>query len=356
MTTLAAPAADDSAVILAAPKAELHLHIEGSCEPATMLRLAERNGIALPYDSPEAIAETFVFTDLASFGAAYQLGVSVMLTEEDYRDVAYSYMKAAHADNVVHAEVALAPHNHLTRGIPLEAAVEGTLAGLEEAARDFGMSHAFILGTQRYRPPELALELIEAMLPYRDRVIALGLAGLEKPFPPQPFAPVFDRARELGWKTVAHAGEEGPPAFIRDTLDVLKVDRIDHGVRAWEDPELVARLADSQVPLTVCPLSNIALRVFDTMADHSIVGLLRAGVCVTINSDDPPFFGGFVNANFQAVAAATDLSLDEQFRIARNSFVAAFIPDDLRRGYIASLDAAYVAATGRAPTYAGVSA
>lgn len=343
--------------IEAAPKAELHLHIEGSCEPETMLRLAERNGVALPYDTVEAIAETFVFTDLASFGKAYQLGVSVMLTEEDYRDVAYSYMKAAHADNVVHAEIALAPHNHTTRGIALEAAVEGTLAGLEEAARDFGMSHAFILGAQRYRAPELASELIEQMLPYRDRIAALGLAGLEKPFPPQPFAPMFERARALGWKTVAHAGEEGPPAYIRDTLDVLKVDRIDHGVRAWEDPELVARLAESQIPLTVCPLSNVALRVFDTMADHSIASLLRAGVCVTINSDDPPFFGGFVNANFRAAVDALELSIEEQFRIARNSFVASFIADDLRDLYIAQLDAAYVAATGQDPTsYAGASA
>lgn len=343
--------------IEAAPKAELHLHIEGSCEPETMLRLAERNGIVLPYDTPEAIGETFVFTDLASFGKAYQLGVSVMLTEEDFRDVAYSYMRSAHADNVVHAEIALAPHNHTTRGIALEAAVEGTLAGLDEAARDFGMSHAFILGAQRYRPPELATELIALMQPYRDRIAALGLAGLEKPFPPQPFAGVFEQARELGWKTVAHAGEEGPPAYIRDTLDILKVDRIDHGVRAWEDPDLVARLADSQVPLTVCPLSNIALRVYDTMADHTVANLLRAGVCVTINSDDPPFFGGFVNANFRAVVDALDLTIDEQFRVARNSFVASFIPDDLRDRYIAQLDGVYVATTGRAPTsYAGVSA
>jgi adenosine deaminase len=327
-----------------APKAELHLHIEGSIEPETMLRLAERNRIAIPYASAEAIAETFVFTDLASFGAAYQLGVSLLRTAQDYRDITYAYMKAAHADNVVHAEIALAPHNHLARGIPLELVLEGTFAGLEEAQRDFATSAGVILGLQRHRGPEMAMALLDAIAPQKERFCALGLAGLESPNPPAPFAPVFNRARDWGWKTVAHAGEEGPPQFVRDTLDILRVDRIDHGVRAWEDPELIARLVEEQVPLTVCPLSNVALRVFDTMADHTIAKMLRAGVCVTINSDDPPFFGGFVNANYRAVIDALDLTLAEQFQVARNSFTASFIADDLRQRYIADLDAAYAKA------------
>jgi adenosine deaminase len=346
MTRLLQPS--PASAIERAPKAELHLHIEGSIEPETMFVLAERNGIDLPHASPAALAETFRFTDLASFGAAYQLGVSLLQTAQDYRDITYAYMRSAHDDHVVHAEIAVAPHNHLARGIALETVLEGVFAGLDDATRDFGMSAGAILGLQRQRGPQAAMDLLDRIAPWRDRFCALGLAGLELPHPPAPFRAAFDRVRDWGWKTVAHAGEEGPPAYVADTIDLLGVDRIDHGVRAWEDPALIARLVDSQIPLTVCPLSNVALRVFDRMEDHVVADMLRAGVCVTINSDDPPFFGGGINANYRAVVDALDLSLDEQFRVARNSLMAAFIADDLRRGYLADLDAAHARAKAEA--------
>jgi adenosine deaminase len=321
-----------------APHAELHLHIEGAIEPATMLRLAERNRVRLPYRAEDEIAASFQFTDLASFGVAYQMGVHLLVTEADFDDIAYSYMTRAASENVVHAEIAIAPHNHLVRGIAIEAVMDGLFSGLARAARDFGMSYAVILGLQRARGPDLADVLLDLVMPYRDRIAAIGLAGQELPYPPAPYAGVFRRARGLGWRAVAHAGEEGPPGYIVDALDLLKVDRIDHGVRAWEDPALIRRLVDEQVPLTVCPLSNIAIRNFARMEDHTIAAMLRAGVCVTINSDDPPFFGGYIDANYRAVVETFGLTADEQFQIARNGFVAAFMPDDLRARHLAELD------------------
>jgi adenosine deaminase len=327
-----------------APKAELHLHIEGSISPEMVFRLAERNKMPLAFETPEALAASFKFTDLASFSAAYRQSLTVLQLEDDFFDLTYDYMRRAHMDHVVHVEVALAPHNHITRGIPIEVAMGGLLAGLKAGAQDFGISSAVILGAQKQRGEEASLAMLEMMLPYKDQITALGLAGMEVGNPPSGFKRLFDRARSLGWRTVAHAGEEGPADYVRQAVEVLKVDRVDHGVRAEEDPDLIKLLVDRQIPLTVCPLSNVCLRVFDTLADHNVARLFRAGVMVTINSDDPPFFGGDVNENFTRSAAALDMTLDEQFAIARNSLVAAFMPDDLRRHHLGQLDDAWAVA------------
>jgi len=325
-------------LITTMPKAELHMHLEGSLEPEMMFRLAARNGVALPYRSEAEVRAAYRFESLQSFLDVYYAGLTVLRTEADFHDMTLAYLERAHADNVVHAEVFIAPQAHTRRGVRLEEVVEGVDAALMEGARRFGMTTRLIFGLQRQWSEEEALTVLDAAAPYRDRVVGIGLGGPELPHPPQKFIRAFERARAMGWRTVAHAGEEGPAAYVAATLDLLKVERIDHGVRCAEDPALVARLAEVGIPLTVCPLSNVQLQVFSSLAAHNVKRLFDAGLCVTINSDDPSYFGGYVSENFCATQEALDLSMDDVYALARNGFTAAFLDPVDRARYLAGLD------------------
>lgn len=330
-----------SALIQAMPKAELHMHLEGSIEPDLLFRLAGRHGIRLAYGSEDELRSAYRFSSLQSFLDVYYAGLTVLLEERDFYEMTRAYLQRAHADNVVHAEVFVSPQAHTRRGVPLGAVIEGIDAALREAQRDLAMTGRLILGLQRQWPEGQALELLEAARPFRERVAGIGLGGPELPNPPRKFARAFERARALGWRTMAHAGEEGPAAYVAETLDVLKVDRIDHGVRCEEDPALVARLAERQIPLTVCPISNVKLRVFPDLASHNLKRLLDAGVCVTVNSDDPSYFLGYVNDNYAGCADALGLTREDLRRLARNSFIAAFLDEPQRAQYLARLDACF---------------
>ena len=326
-------------LITTLPKAELHMHLEGSLEPEMMFRLAARNGVALPYRSEAELRAAYRFSSLQSFLDVYYAGLSVLVTEADFYDMTWAYLERVHAETVVHAEVFVAPQAHTRRGVPLAAVIEGVDAALTEGGRRLGMTTRLILGLQRQWSEEDALAVLDEAAPYRDRVAGIGLGGPELPHPPQKFIRAFARARAMGWRTVAHAGEEGPAAYVADTVDLLKVDRIDHGVRCAEDPVLVARLAKLGIPLTVCPLSNVQLRVFPSLAAHNVKRLLDAGLHVTINSDDPSYFGGYVNENFCATQDALDLSIDDVYALARNGFTGAFLDAAEKARYLARLDA-----------------
>jgi adenine deaminase len=328
-------------LIQAMPKAELHMHLEGSIEPDLMFRLAARNGIKLRYRSEEELRAAYHFSNLQSFLDVYYAGLTVLLKERDFFEMTQAYLERAHADNVVHAEVFVSPQAHTRRGVPLGAVIEGIDAALGEAQRKFGMTSRLILGLQRQWSQDDALETLEAARPWHDRVAGIGLGGPELDNPPRKFARAFERARALGWHTVAHAGEEGPAAYVADAVDVLKVDRVDHGVRCEEDPALVARLAQLRIPLTVCPVSNVKLRVFPDLASHNLKRLLDAGVCVTVNSDDPSYFLGYVNDNYAGCEEALGLTRDDLQRLARNSFTAAFLDQPRRAEYLARLDACF---------------
>jgi adenosine deaminase len=307
------------------PKAELHIHIEGSLEPELIFKLARRNGVALAYPSVEALRAAYAFTDLQSFLDIYYAGASVLLKEEDFFEMAWAYFERAAADNVVHAELFFDPQTHTDRGVPIEAVIVGLAHACRRAHAELGISASLILCFLRHLSEDAAFATLEQALPYRHHFIGVGLDSSERGHPPEKFARVFARCRELGLHVVAHAGEEGPPAYIRSALDVLKIERIDHGVRCLEDPALVQRLAADRVPLTVCPLSNVKLRVFRTMADHNLSAMLDAGLCVTVNSDDPAYFGGYINANFLATfEALPQLNARHAHALASNSFEASF--------------------------------
>ncbi|MGQ0655568.1 MAG: adenosine deaminase [Betaproteobacteria bacterium] len=323
------------------PKAELHMHLEGSLEPDLMFRLARRNGIALPYASQADLKAAYRFTGLQSFLDVYYAGLTVLLEEQDFFDMTRAYLERAHADNVVHAEVFVSPQAHTRRGVPLGTVVEGIDAALMSAGRDFGMTARLILGIQRQWDESDAIAMIDAARAWRDRVAGIGMGGPELAHPPHKFVRAFAHARELGWRTMAHAGEEGPASYVADTLDLLKVDRIDHGVRCEEDPALVARLAERQVPLTVCPVSNVKLHVFPDLAAHNIKRLLDAGLCVTMNSDDPSYFLGYVNDNFEGCEAALGLTRNDLYKLARNSFTASFLKEEEKQRHISKLDAVF---------------
>jgi adenosine deaminase len=327
------------ALITTMPKAELHMHLEGSLEPELMFRLAARNGITLPYHSEAEVRAAYQFSSLQSFLDLYYAGLTVLLGEADFYDMTWAYLERAHAEHVVHAEVFVSPQAHLRRGVPLEAVIEGVDAALKEGERRLGMTTRLLLVVQRQWSEEDALALLDQVARYRDRVAGIGLGGPELPHPPRKFTRAFERARALGWRTVAHAGEEGPASYVADTVDLLKVERIDHGVRCAEDPALVARLVTRGIPLTVCPLSNVQLRVFGSLATHNMKDLLDAGLHVTINSDDPSYFGGYVTENFCATQAALNLSMDDVYTIARNGFTAAFLDPAEKGRYLAMLDA-----------------
>jgi adenine deaminase len=302
------------------PKAELHLHIEGTLEPELMFELARRNGIALPHESVDALRRAYDFSDLQSFLDLYYQGAGVLQTRQDFFDMTAAYFRKAASQNVRHAEIFFDPQTHTDRGIAFETVITGIHDAQADAERDFGITSKLILCFLRHLSEDAAMKTLEEALPFREWIIAVGLDSSERGHPPSKFARVFARAREVGLLAVAHAGEEGPPEYIREALDVLKVRRIDHGVRCLEDPVLVDRLVAEQIPLTVCPLSNIRLRVFDTMRDHPLRTMLARGLKVTINSDDPAYFGGYINENYIAVAEALGLTEAELEQIAKNSF------------------------------------
>ncbi|MBS0367194.1 MAG: adenosine deaminase [Proteobacteria bacterium] len=319
--------------IRALPKAELHLHIEGTLEPQMAFQLAARHGMALPYPSVEALQQAYDFRDLQSFLDVYYAGAAVLRDERDFHDLTSAYLRRAHADGVVHAEIFFDPQTHTARGVALEAVIGGIGSALREAERELGLSHRLILCFLRHLSEDEAMRTLEQALPHLQAITGVGLDSAECGNPPGRFARVFERARALGLKAVAHAGEEGPASYIREALDVLKVSRIDHGVRSEQDPQLLARLVHERMPLTVCPLSNVRLRVFERMEDHNLGRLLAAGLCVTVNSDDPAYFGGYVADNYVAVQRALGLSREQIVQLAANSIEASFLPDAQKKAW-----------------------
>jgi len=324
-------------ILQAMPKAELHIHIEGSLEPELIFELAQRNGVSLAYPTVEALRQAYAFTDLQSFLDIYYAGASVLLTEQDFYDMTAAYLAKAAADNVRHAEIFFDPQTHTARGVAFETVING----IWRACQDSPVNATLIMCFLRHLSEEEAIATLEDAIPWRDKFIGVGLDSSEVGHPPEKFARVFERARNLGLHLVAHAGEEGPPAYIESALDVLNVERIDHGVRCLDDPELAQRLAREQIALTVCPLSNIKLRVFDVMGDHNLRRLLDAGLAATVNSDDPAYFGGYVNDNFLQTFKATGLSAKQAWQLANNSFEASFVGAEQKRNYRDRLDAVF---------------
>ena len=326
-------------LLRAMPKAELHLHIEGTLEPELIFALAQKNGVALAYPSVDALRAAYAFTDLQSFLDIYYAGASVLLHESDFEAMAMAYFRRAAADHVVHAEIFFDPQTHTARGVPIGTVIGGLAAAQARAERELGLTSALILCFLRHLSEDEALATLDEALPYRGRFIGVGLDSSESGHPPEKFARVFAKAGELGLHRVAHAGEEGPPSYIEAALDLLHAERIDHGVRCVESDALVARLARDGVALTVCPLSNLKLRVFDRLADHNLADLLAAGIKATINSDDPAYFGGYVNDNFIATfEALPQLGAEDAYVLARNSFEASFVGASAKRTLIAKLD------------------
>jgi adenosine deaminase len=327
------------------PKAELHIHIEGSLEPELIFKLAQRNGVALAYDSVEALRAAYAFSNLQSFLDIYYAGASVLLKEDDFFDMAWAYFERAAADHVVHAELFFDPQTHTERGVDIGVVIRGLRRACDRAQAELGLSASLILCFLRHLSEEDAFATLEAALPYREHFIGIGLDSSEVGHPPEKFARVFARCRELGLHLVAHAGEEGPPAYIHSALDVLQVERIDHGVRSIEDAALMQRLAASRVPLTVCPLSNVKLCVYKTMAEHQLPALLAAGLCAMVNSDDPAYFGGYLNTNFLATfEALPQLGPKEAWQLAANSFEASFVPAERKAAWQSALDRVFAAA------------
>lgn len=332
------------ALLRAMPKAELHLHIEGSLEPELIFALAQRNGVALPYPSVEALRAAYAFTDLQSFLDIYYAGASVLLKEQDFFDMAWAYLQRAAADNVLHAEIFFDPQTHTARGVPFTTVIQGLEHACRRAHQELGISATLILCFLRHLSEAEAMATLDEALPHKRHFIGVGLDSSERGHPPEKFARVFAKARSAGLHVVAHAGEEGPPAYVRSALDVLRAERIDHGVRSVEDPLLVHRLVKEGVPLTVCPLSNVKLCVFKTLADHNLPALLAAGLKATINSDDPAYFGGYVNQNFvETFAALPQLGAREAYALARNSFEASFADAGAKAHWINQLDLAFEA-------------
>lgn len=321
------------------PKAELHVHIEGTLEPELMFQLAERNAVALRYSTVEEARAAYRFSDLQSFLDIYYEGARVLLREEDFHDLTWAYLLKARQDNVIHTEIFFDPQIHTERGVPFETVLSGIRAALDAGRKELDISSHLLLCFLRHLSADAAMSTLEQALPHRDAILGVGLDSTEVGNPPSKFASVFERARKKGFLSVAHAGEEGPPDYIWQALDVLRVSRIDHGVRCLEDRRLVERLRRDQVPLTVCPLSNVRLRVFDRIEDHNIGLLLEAGLCVSVHSDDPAYFGAYVNDNYRAVRDAQGLGRSEILRLARNSLVGSFLDDTEKRRCLADLEA-----------------
>jgi adenosine deaminase len=320
------------------PKTELHVHIEGTLEPEMMLELAERNDVTLSYSSIDEVRAAYEFTDLQSFLDIYYQGAAVLVTEQDFADLMTAYLERASADGVRHAEIFFDPQTHTERGIDFPVFMAGFARAQREAEERLGITSSLILCFLRHLSAEDALDTLEAARPYLSQLVGVGLDSSEVGNPPERFAEVFEMAGDLGLRRVAHAGEEGPPAYIRSALDVLGVERIDHGVRVEDDDELLSWLVAHAVPLTMCPLSNVKLRVFDALREHNLKRLLDRGVKVTINSDDPAYFGGYIGDNYRAAAEALDLSRQDLAELARNSIEATFLPNGRRESRLLELE------------------
>ncbi|NRF61610.1 adenosine deaminase [Vibrio coralliilyticus] len=320
------------------PKVELHLHIEGSLEPEMMFELALRNQIALPFTTPEEVKAAYEFTNLQSFLDIYYQGANVLIHEQDFYDLTWAYLLRCKADNVIHTEIFFDPQTHTERGIAFDTVINGIHRALQDAKTQLGISSRVIMCFLRHLDEQSAFVTLEQALAHKDKIIGVGLDSSEVGHPPEKFARVFAKALEAGFLTVAHAGEEGPVANIYNSLELLKVSRIDHGVRCADDPNLVVSLAQSRMPLTVCPLSNTKLKVFEEMKQHNVVDLLRQGLCVTINSDDPAYFGGYMTDNFLAVADSHMLTQEELAQFSRNAIEASFISDSEKQRLMSQLD------------------
>ncbi len=340
---------DVARFIAGLPKAELHLHIEGTLEPELMLALAARHDMALPFASVEALRAAYHFGNLQDFLDLYYQGMAVLQTAQDFHDLAAAYFARAHANGVRHAEIFFDPQAHTRRGVAFATVVDGLAAGAAEAERQFGLTSRLIMCFLRDLSADDAAATLAAAMPFRDRIAGVGLDSAERDHPPGVFAEVFARARAAGFRAVAHAGEEGPAAYVRDALDCLKVERIDHGIRALDDDALVRRLAAEGIPLTVCPLSNVRLRVVADITAHPLPRLLAAGLMVTINSDDPAYFGGYINANYVAAAEAFGWDAEQLAALARNSFAAAFLDAAAKAAHLHAVDAYLDAWKGRSP-------
>ncbi len=319
------------------PKAELHLHIEGTLEPELMFELARRNAVPLPYASVEDVRNAYVFSDLQSFLDIYYAGCGVLLKEQDFYDLTWAYLIRAAGQGVRHAEIFFDPQTHTDRGVPFETVITGIHRALDDGRDRLGISGGLILCFLRHLSADAAMQTLTDAMPYREWILGVGLDSSEVGRPPSKFRAVYDRGREAGLLPVAHAGEEGPPAYIWEALDVLQARRIDHGVRCAEDERLVDRLVEEQIPLTVCPLSNVKLQVFPTLQQHNLKQLLQRGLMVTVNSDDPAYFGGYVGDTFQSGAIALQLSRADLVTLAGNSFKASFLPDDKKQAHLDAL-------------------
>ncbi len=328
-----------AAFIAGLPKAELHLHIEGSLEPELMFELAQRNGVAIPFANVEEVRAAYAFSNLQDFLDIYYQGMGVLHTEQDFHDLTAAYLARADADNVRHVEIFFDPQGHTERGVAFATVIAGITRALDDAKAQHGITSKLIMCFLRHLSEAEAEATLDEALPWLGRIDGVGLDSSEVDHPPSKFERVFARARGLGLKVVAHAGEEGPPEYVREALDILKVDRIDHGNRSLEDPALVARLAAEGMTLTVCPLSNLKLCVVDDIAAHPLRTMLDAGLKATVNSDDPSYFGGYVGANYLAVADALDLSKAELVTLAQNSFTGSFLDDAAKARHLAAIDA-----------------
>lgn len=326
------------------PKAELHVHIEGTLQPELAFAIGRRNGVPLAHRSPEAMRAAYAFRDLQSFLDAYYAASAVLVTEQDFHDLMIAYLERAHADNIVRAEIFFDPQTHAARGVPIGTVIAGLSRGIREAHERLGIPAALIMCFLRHLTEAEAIETLEQAMPFRDAFIAVGLDSSERGNPPEKFREVFARARRLGLHAVAHAGEEGPAASIAGALDALRAERIDHGVRCLEDETLVARLVRDRVPLTVCPFSNVKLRVFDRLADHCLPKLLAAGLKASVHSDDPAYFGGFLNDNLRGIFRELPLNATDAYSLARNSLEGSFAEESWKRGQIERLDAVFAEA------------
>lgn len=334
---------DLDAFIAGLPKAELHLHIEGSLEPEQMFEFARRNGVEIPFKTVEEVRAAYAFSNLQDFLDIYYAGANVLRTQADFHDLAMAYFDRAAADGVVHAEIMFDPQTHTDRGIPFATVIEGLLSAQAEAKAKHGLTSALILSFLRHLSEDAAFETLAMAEPWLDRIEAVGLDSSEVGHPPEKFARVFAAARAKGLRLVAHAGEEGPPSYVWQALDLLHIDRMDHGNRSLEDEALVARLVREGMTLTVCPLSNVKLCVVDDITDHPIDRMLALGLKATVNSDDPAYFGGYVGDNYRAIVKGRGLDKAALGTLARNSFTGSFLPDAEKAAHIARLEA-YLAA------------
>ena len=333
--------------MLSFPKAELHLHIEGTLEPELMFALSRRNNIPIPYASVEEVRKVYDFTNLQSFLDIYYQGCNVLVKEQDFYDLTLAYLDRVSNQGVRHTEIFFDPQTHTERGIPFETVITGITRALDDGRKQFGITSKLILCFLRHLSAEAAMATLQEALPFKHLITAVGLDSSEVGNPPEKFQSVFDKALEEGFLTVAHAGEEGPPEYIWQALDLLHASRIDHGVRSFEDEKLLERLVREQVPLTVCPLSNVKLKVYPSMEEHNLKKLLELGLCVTVNSDDPAYFGGYIEENYEVVRQTLGLTSQDLYQLAKNSFRASFLDEQEKQKLIAELDAAFTE-TGQA--------